>query len=123
MGLSRRQLTQKPKLAAVRRLEQGVSVAEVAPCWNSVNTPWHSHEQIPFGVRLRAQKEVGPSSGVAFREPQPEKMHSRHGCGVIRFPGVHRRRPMRRSRSWNRGSGSRGSKAGRMRTHGLKRSA
>jgi transposase-like protein len=30
MGLSRRQFTQEFKLAAVRRLEQGVSVAEVA---------------------------------------------------------------------------------------------
>ena len=30
MGLSRRQFTQEFKLAAVRRLEQGVSIAEVA---------------------------------------------------------------------------------------------
>jgi transposase-like protein len=30
MGLSRRQFTQEFKLAAVRRLEQGISVAEVA---------------------------------------------------------------------------------------------
>ena len=30
MGLSRRQLTKEFKLAAVRRLEQGVSMAEVA---------------------------------------------------------------------------------------------
>jgi len=30
MGLSRRQFTQEFKLAAVRRLEQGISIAEVA---------------------------------------------------------------------------------------------
>src|SRR5678809_1391225 len=33
MGLSRRQYTQEFKLAAVRRLEQGVSIAEVARGW------------------------------------------------------------------------------------------
>ena len=42
---------------------------------------------------------------------------------LLRFSEAHRLRPMRRSRFWNRGSDRRGSKAGRRRTEGLKRSA
>ncbi len=33
MGLSRRQFTKEFKLKAVQRLEQGVSIAEVARAW------------------------------------------------------------------------------------------
>ena len=40
MGLSRRQFTREFKLAAVRRLEAGVSLAEVARGWKSARMYW-----------------------------------------------------------------------------------
>src|SRR5579862_3766329 len=47
-----------------------------------------------------------------------------NGRWALPYGGLnHLLRPIRRIRSWNRGSERNGSKAGRIRTHGLKRSS
>ena len=55
MGLSRRQFTQEFKLAAVRRLEQGVSIAEVA-----------RGLEVDANVLHRWRKEFRKGAGNAF---------------------------------------------------------
>jgi len=55
MGLSRRQFTKEFKLAAIRRLEQGVSIAEVA-----------RGMEINPNVLHRWRREFGEAPGNAF---------------------------------------------------------
>ena len=57
MGLSRRQFTKEFKLAAVRRLEQGVSIAEVARALEvnpNVLHRWRQEFRRGRGMRSRA---------------------------------------------------------------------
>jgi hypothetical protein len=61
---------------------------------------------------------VGPANVL----PGHSGSASRADCDVL-LAEAHGARPMRLTRSWNLGSERRGSKAGRMRTPGLKRSA
>jgi transposase-like protein len=71
MGLSRRQFTQEFKLAAVRRLEQGVSIAEVA-----------RGLEVNPNVLHRWRREFRQGPGNAFPGKRKAALVRRPGCGT-----------------------------------------
>ena len=68
MGLSRRQFTQEFKLAAVRRLEQGISIAEVARGLEvnpNVLHRWRGNSVRARGTHFRVMgSSAGPRAGL-----------------------------------------------------------
>jgi ankyrin repeat protein len=90
----------------------------------------HPNLQDNMGTALMAASFKGYAPIVRKLIASGAKVDDRNGTGasVLRLSLNFRAasqplRPMRSNRSWNRGSGRKGSKAGRMRTPGLKRSA
>ena len=63
MGLSRRQFTKEFKLAAVRRLEQGVSMAEATRALEVSSNVLHRWRRL---CRRRSNAAAGRGSGVVL---------------------------------------------------------
>ncbi|MBV8831532.1 MAG: transposase [Acidobacteriaceae bacterium] len=71
MGLSRRQFTKEFKVAAVRRLEQGVSIAEVA-----------RGLEVNPNVRHRSRRELSCRVGQRVSRQRKAALVRRPGCGT-----------------------------------------
>ena len=78
MGLSRRQFTNEFKLAAVRRLEQEVSIAEAARALKvSPDAPAHRVDELPAGYSLAGWFPPEPASA----SPAGSSMRYSHLAG------------------------------------------
>src|SRR5271157_5659679 len=87
MGLSRRQFTREFKLAAVKRLEDGVSLGEVA---RALALLWSAaHHQRTAGSRLEGEPEASSPADargqLVVRTPAEVRDHDRFRA---RFPSL-----------------------------------